>query len=581
MKEAHVNPSQVVLEMNNVIRQAIDNNSKLKKQKPKTNPWWTPLLSKLRKRVNRLRRKMQRTKNRTLKDSFRIEYKTIQQEYKRSIDSAKTDSWKRFCDRDSGNVFGSFLRTLKRNSQQLILQTLSDGSGNFSSSVDEMATAILNHFFPEKEKNSQDQNNIIHTNNQPELFPAIKEHEIKEIISNINIRKSTGPDQLNGTIVKQLFQHFPTFYVHLFNLCLEKGIFPAPWKQATLKIIPKNYSRTDISAYRPICLLPILGKVFEKIITNRILHYLYNNNFINDNQHGFLKQKSTITALSKINNFLRSSLEQKYYAVTVSIDIKGAFDSVQWDAIIASLSNKKVPTYLLEIMKNYFKDRKVTYNICNRKFTRNPAQGCPQGSVVGPLAWNLVCDLLLAEFVPKKDSQITVFADDITIQARANNPEEVGRAINDMLLIVSKWARDNQLAFSLHKCCAMCTTKKLTYTNPDIILNNTPLPYTNSIKLLGVIIDSKLNFNKHIKDKTNKALQLAQKLMRYSRQRWGPTKGALSLIYNQVVVPAITYGCEIWGDKAQLAYNKKLLFEAERNFGLRMIRGYRTTSRVS
>lgn len=257
-----------------------------------------------------------------------------------------------------------------------------------------------------------------------------------------------GPDNINGRLTRHLFDAFPTFFTCLFNNCIKLGHFPAPWKIANLKIIPKSNFKKDASAYRPICLLPIIGKTLERVIINGLNSYFYQNDLFNRNQHGFTKQKSTITALDNILEFLNRALSLKQYALTASLDVKGRFDNVSWQRILEQLINKKVPSHLVHIVNNYFQSRQVIYTQNNNIFKAYPGKGCPQGSVCGPFLWNLVCSSLLERFSSDENVLITAFADDITLQVKGECTEEVGVKLNSILRQVEEWALHQKLIIS-------------------------------------------------------------------------------------------------------------------------------------
>lgn len=114
---------------------------------------------------------------------------------------------------------------------------------------------------------------------------------------------------------------------------LKSGIFPRLWKPSEFIIIPKGNLKDDPSTYRPICLLPIVGKSLEKIIAQRLNGYLYDRDIISENQHDLTLQKSTITALDTMIELINSAITNKQYTITFSLDIMGAFDNVRWNNV--------------------------------------------------------------------------------------------------------------------------------------------------------------------------------------------------------------------------------------------------------
>jgi hypothetical protein len=97
----------------------------------------------------------------------------------------------------------------------------------------------------------------------------------------------------------------------------------------------KNCS--DASKYRPISLLNIGGKVLEKLLINRIMHFLYSNELLNQNQFCFTPQKSTRDAAMAVKDFRDEALTKGHIVALISLDVKGAFDAAWWPSILKAL----------------------------------------------------------------------------------------------------------------------------------------------------------------------------------------------------------------------------------------------------
>ncbi|GIX97547.1 probable RNA-directed DNA polymerase from transposon BS [Caerostris darwini] len=125
--------------------------------------------------------------------------------------------------------------------------------------------------------------------------------------------KSPGPDGIPGELVKELFYANKVCFTALLNRLLELGVFPKEWKRANIVFIPKENKDLSVPAhYRPICLLSSWGKIFDKLISNRITYYLEADNFLNPRQYGFRKRKSTIAAIQNIKSFVeQAALDKK------------------------------------------------------------------------------------------------------------------------------------------------------------------------------------------------------------------------------------------------------------------------------
>ena len=177
----------------------------------------------------------------------------------------------------------------------------------------------------------------------------------------------------------------------IYRMCLPRGIFPSEWKQAELILIPKPGKKGDISpsAYRPICLISEVGKIFEKIIVNGILEHLENvGPNISHRQYGFRKGRSAIDAIDRVVSMANEIVQRRGVGLVVSLDISNAFNSLPWEKIHTSLVRHRFPGYIKRIIREYLKDRSIAYNVgihcplVRRKVDR----GVPQGRYCGTWA---------------------------------------------------------------------------------------------------------------------------------------------------------------------------------------------------
>ena len=144
-------------------------------------------------------------------------------------------------------------------------------------------------------------------------------------------KQAPGEDGIKGEIYKSTFEIFPSYITALYNGCLRRGVFPAMWKRAELIPIanPGKENCEDINTFRHISLLNTGGKVLEKVLINRINHYVFSHNFMNRNQYGFTPQRSTIDVAMAVKDFVLEGLVAGEVIVLVSLDVKGAYD-VAW-----------------------------------------------------------------------------------------------------------------------------------------------------------------------------------------------------------------------------------------------------------
>jgi hypothetical protein len=118
--------------------------------------------------------------------------------------------------------------------------------------------------------------------------------EIQAVLERFDPGKAPGEDRLNRDILLKIFKSFPIFFTELYKECLRKGYFPKRWKHSTIIPIvkPGKEGSSEVTKYRPISLLNVGGKVLEKLLIDRINYHVFSNSLLNENQYGFLPQKS-------------------------------------------------------------------------------------------------------------------------------------------------------------------------------------------------------------------------------------------------------------------------------------------------
>jgi len=255
-------------------------------------------------------------------------------------------------------------------------------------------------------KINQSLNSALPTSTPPKHFTP---NEIKYTISKLKNGKAPGHDLITNNIFKQLTNKAILNITHIFNAMLRLSYFPPLWKISTIILVHKpGKPKNTTSSYRPISLLPSLGKLFEKLLLKRLQIISEINKIIPNSQYGFRTHHFTIHPLHRLIDAISSSLEQKKYCSGVFLDVAQAFDKVWHNGLLHKLkTNFPAPYYL--ILKSYLTHRSFQVNLNNsisNQFMINA--GVPQGSDLSPLLY-----LIYTADIPTTSYTIlNTFADD-------------------------------------------------------------------------------------------------------------------------------------------------------------------------
>ena len=566
--------------MTRVIQDACKRTMKLKGSSRPYNPWWTPELEVMKKTVIRKHHRLhEATKRRQPVHDIVTDLIAAKKEYAKQIATVSKAHFRTFCQaQGKEDVWSVTNRLLKDAPSRRPSSTVKIPSG-FTKTAKKTANEVLKHFYPDDTDDTSAEQAMLRATlcDVPDTDDdaTVTSAEVLECLAAMNPNTAPGYDHLTSDIVTAAVNVNVDFITSLSNRCLEIGHFPKPWKTAVVRILPKpgkdDYS--DVSSLRPIGLIPIFGKLFEKILIRR-LTFATSANW-SQRQFGFREQTSTSDALHTMLAVITEAKAKKMQVAGISLDIKGAFDNAWWPLLMERLRQTKCPRNIFRTLLSYHQDRQVTYTVGDDTVTKSTSKGCVQGSVCGPTFWNIIVDELLDLHLPD-GCHTQAFADDVMLIVTGKISADVIASGNSALDIIFSWGRQSKLTFSPAKTQAIAFRHKLrpsSFTvNDDVIVT------THEIKLLGVIIDHNLNFILHTKYIISKASNIFNKLCMFVRPTWGIHPANVETIYHQVIEPMVCYAAGVWGDAAKRQSVRKRLRSFQRSFAIRAIRAFRTVS---
>lgn len=365
--------------------------------------------------------------------------------------------------------------------------------------------------------------------------------DITTVLANLKSLKDTtvpGPDGIPSCILKYCAENFALPLSIMFNKSLDTGYLPPIWKESFIVPLFKSGSRIDASNYRGIAKLNTIPKLFEKIVTE-ILSFQVSSVFCKF-QHGFRKHRSTVTNLLELTTIVNEGFRRRYQTDCIYTDFSKAFDKVNHELLLLKLHLMGFSNALLKWIRSYLMGRAQMVKVGNAISDKIiVTSGVPQGSHLGPVLFTLFINDLPSVI---HRSKVLMYADDVKIFYSFN--EEANQCIlQSDLNEFYKWCNANLLELNTLKCKHM-SFFRLRRIDTSYYLNDCMVEYVDSIHDLGILLDHRLDFRKHISLITNKAYRSLGFIKRWSKEFSDPL--VTKQLYISFVRSTLEYGSIIW-----------------------------------
>ena len=380
-------------------------------------------------------------------------------------------------------------------------------------------------------------------------FGSITVKEIRDAIAKIKTTKGFGKDNISCYFLKLAMPFIEKLLADLFNTSIETSQFPDLWKSARVTPIFKEGDKAEMSNYRPISALPVIARLFEKRIANKLYQHMNDNGYFSSEQSGFLRLHSTVTSLIKSTDNWYNGMDLGKLTGVFFIDLKKAFDTVDHDILCQKLECYGIQGRGLAWFRSYLSNRKQYTRVNGVDSSSQELKiGVPQGSCLGPLIFLIYINDLARAL---KISRMSMFADDSCLYHQSSDISLLNEAINEDLRYVDNWLKGNKLSLNVMKTYSMLISTKpklraLKSKNESLRLkiHVDELEVVQKTKYLGVQIDNSLDWKEHIKVTSSKVSK-AVGFLRHAKH-FLPEE-TLKTLYTGIIEPHFLYCCLVWG----------------------------------
>lgn len=374
-----------------------------------------------------------------------------------------------------------------------------------------------------------------------------------KLLCQVNSNSAMGHDQIPATFLKKWAPYLAYNVMTMFNSSMSIGVVPGVWKKANVTAVYKKKGpKNDVANYRPISVLPVLGRLLERAVAFQLQQYCDLFSIIPAEQFGFRKNSSCELAILAALDTWQKDVSLGKLVGALLIDLSKAFDSVTHSLLYNELASIGCDSCSLDWFGSFLSSRSQRVVIGK---TTSPwlsvTKGVPQGSALSPLLFNI----FVRDLPQACDGAVFQFADDLTNSVSDTDPIALSLKIQASYAKVKAFCDTKKLHINLSKTQLIIfksSNKKLP-ANFTIDIGGTFIPPSLSVLILGVTIDRHFTMAAHIQSVVKKCHGLLGVLRRAASYL---PPSLLTLVYTSIIRSYLEYNSATFTSAAASHLNK-------------------------
>lgn len=543
------------------IQRIIDRTTPFARPSAKAQPWWT---QEVRNAVENERAATRRCRRGGGTEAWR-ERKQTMKEKKATIEKAKQAYWRNAIHEASQKQEGAWRLAKWARTQSyrppdppgIPPLKYREGSAK-ATTIEQKAEVLAERFYPTPEADLSDIRDATFTNETFREFgtidDSVNDEDVAAVLHSSKPWKRPGQDEIPNGILKAMGTPIFRAIARLTTACWKSGTYPAQFRKARTVVIPKQDkdSYDEPGAWRPIALLNTIGKVMEALAARRLSSFAETKHLLPDAQMGNRPGRSVDTALELLTEQIHTTWQAGGVATVLSLDISGAFDTVNHLRLLNELREKGVPPWLVRWIRAFLTDRTTTLVIDGTETAPIRLRGgVPQGSPLSPILFILYNSTLFSAAEARASGVTSLgFADDLNLLAYGKSTEANCRALEAAHERCLNWAGRYGMKFAPAKYTLIHFTRARTKydVTAKIKLRSQEISPKKEVRILGIKLDGKLRWGAQ-KAKIRKKLETQMfALTRITASTWGPSLMHARNIYTAAIRSALAHGAPIWHD---------------------------------